>query len=711
MPLKFLNMIIFRYTRFFFYVGIILILAACNKKENLIISLDESSNPIIEIKNPHGKPIIISSISQNTGSIGYKRNDSIIWIKDLPEIIKENNETVYKWKTSNTSLFITMKTSEKDGRLDISLSINDTSRNLLDPGLWHFNLKALTNEYFTGIFERVIDGNQKESWQEGITTGLNLRGENVQMKLKPTVSAYAPFYISSNNYGLFVKGTWQGVYDFCKKDSNFVQIAFEGPDLNLSLYLDENPANIVKKHALETGPSFLPPQWALGQWRWRDNHHNRKKYYDSTLVNAPYNSDLVEDILMMQAYDIPFTAYWIDRPWGPGDRGFDDYKVDSVRFPNFGNMMKWLNNKDLELMMWIAPFVMGEMADYAENNNYQLISKDWKDARQVLIDFTNPEACKWWGDNGPGKLAKMGVKGFKLDRADGEKLTDSIHHITYSGITYRENYNDFPRQYVKATYDAVKPILGDDFILFPRAQYTGSAKYGGLWAGDTRGYHEGLRSAIIGMQRCAVMGYPIWGSDIGGYGRGFTREAAFRWLGFGCFSPIMETGPTSDRGFWNSIEEPTYDTALIATWRLYSIIRTEISGYIYDLAVEANETGMPVARPLFLEYPEQEEAWNDWQTFLLGSDILVSIIWEKGKTKHKLYLPEGSEWIDAWDTESSYTGGEYIEVKAPIYKTPIFIRSGSEIELGDLQEIYDESFKIASKKPDLSKLEKAEDWK
>jgi alpha-D-xyloside xylohydrolase len=373
-------------------------------------------------------------------------------------------------------------------------------------------------------------------------------------------------------------------------------------------------------------------------------------------------------------------------------------------------MIQWLNSKNIEMMIWIAPFVMGDMADVAEENGYFLQSNIWKKSRQILIDFTNKEACQWWGENGPAKLARMGIKGFKMDRADGEKLLDSLHLKTSIGTTYRENYNDYPRQYVKAAYDAVKPVLGDDFILFPRAQYTGSSRYGAMWSGDPRGVPEGLRSVVIALQRCSVMGYPIWGSDIGGYGRMFNRETCMRWLGFGCFSPIMENGPNVDRGFWNSPDEPSYDTELIAVWRLYAITRMKLVPYIHALAVEAHKTGMPIVRPLFLAYPEQPEAWKDWQTYLFGPDILVSVIWQKGKDKHTLYLPAGEKWIDAWNKEKIYKGGNYLEVDAPMYKIPVFIRYGSDIDLGDLESLYLESLKIAEKKPDLAELEKAEGW-
>jgi alpha-D-xyloside xylohydrolase len=665
--------------------------------------------PTLSIANPSGKDIVIQPISSELGSIGFEKAGKIYWLKGKPEKIADEAEKYfYQWEIdASTMVQLQFDTKDDEIDFDFTLKVKDQSK----ATQWFININATQDEYFTGIFERVVDGQQNNSWAKGIETAMNLRGERIEMKLKPTVSAYAPFYLSSNNYGFFVEGTWPGIFDFCNQHQNVVQISFEGPAFAFRFYLKSSPMQIVQKHALETGPSVVPPEWAFGPWRWRDEHFNNEKYFDGSVVKSPYNSDLVEDVLLMQAYDIPCTAQWIDRPWGPGQRGFDDYEFDPKKFPQAEEMIKWLNSKDIELLIWIAPFVMGDMADYAEEKGYHLESKSWKNARQILMDFTNPEAVKWWGENGPGKLARMGIKGYKLDRADGEKLMDSENLKTYTGTTYRENYNDYPRQYVKAAHDAVSAVLGNDFILFPRAQYTGSARYGGLWAGDTNGRPEGLRSAIIAMQRCAIMGYPVWASDIGGYWGDFSHETTMRWLEFGCFSPLMEVGPTKNRGFWNNTDEPYHDTELIATWRLYSKTRMKLIPYLRSLAIQARDTGMPIARPLFLIYPDQKEAWTDWQTYQLGPDILVSAIWQSGKEKHKLYLPKGVEWVDAWEKNKIYEGGQYIEVDAPKHKIPIFIRKGSEIDLGNLNELYQESLKIASHKYDLAELEKAEGWK
>jgi alpha-D-xyloside xylohydrolase len=693
--------------RIMLFLGLIALFA------NNVFGTDiEYKNSSFIISSPHLKQPL--SIGSEKSPMFMETKQGKLFLKNTPsDISKTKNGLTAVWSFDKGKKVTVSIIKDKD-----LFRINFKSAGCSDIVKWGLSINAAGNEYFTGISERPVDGDQKLCWAPGIKEAINMRGQVITSEIVPTLSLYCPFYISSRNYSFFVEGTWPGIYDFCKSEPNVVQITNEGPGLSIILNTAKSPAELVKAHSLNVGPTILPPKWAFGSWRWRNNHTQRKTFYDGTPVTAPYNSELVEDILMMKAYDIPMTVYWVDRPWAIGPDGYSDFEWDPNRFPNATEMIKWVSGKNIRFVLWIAPWIMGDMAKQGNEKGYGIKGEGLLRDKlfRTTIDYTNPAAVKWWQEKGIAKLLKQGVRGFKMDRAEEVDLPNDYVNKAFDGRVSREYRNDYPVMYAKATYDICKKICGNDFVLMPRAAYTHSSRYAAFWGGDIGNVSkdekvvpEALRCAIIALQKSAIIGYPIWGSDTGGYCSDLIdHEVTARWLGFSCFCPIMEVGPTEDRGMWDLKEEPKYDMQLIAIWRLYVKIHEKLADYSYNLAKEAAKTGMPVARPLFLIYPEQKQAWNDWQTYMYGPDILVSAIWEKGKTQHTLYLPAGEKWVDAWDKSKVYTGGKNITVDTPVYKIPIFIRQGSKIDLGDLNALYNESLKIAAKKPDLDKLQKLE---
>src|SRR5690606_27920488 len=120
----------------------------------------------------------------------------------------------------------------------VALSADDAS----DITGWGFAVEAAPDEYFTGLMERVVDGPQQASWAPGITEAMNLRGQKIDMIVKPTTSVYAPFYLSSRGYAIAIGGTWPGVYDFAATQADRVLVDFEGPSLSFTVYLSDEPA-------------------------------------------------------------------------------------------------------------------------------------------------------------------------------------------------------------------------------------------------------------------------------------------------------------------------------------------------------------------------------------------------------------------------------------------------------------------------------------
>jgi alpha-glucosidase (family GH31 glycosyl hydrolase) len=199
------------------------------------------------------------------------------------------------------------------------------------------------------------------------------------------------------------------------------------------------------------------------------------------------------------------------------------------------------------------------------------------------------------------------------------------------------------------------------------------------------------------------MGFNVWGSDTGGYHQGFNRETTARWLAFSAFCPLMEVGPTGNRGLWNAPWDPGYDGQLIAIWSLYAQVHDRLGDYLYECAKHATATGEPIVRPLTVQYPYDFDARRWWDEYLLGEDILVCPVWKSDVRSREVYLPEG-EWIDAWRPASTFEGPQNLTMDCPLHKIPVFVRKGSGVDLGDLNETYTEALERAEKKPNMADL-------
>lgn len=584
---------------------------------------------------------------------------------------------------------------EKDG-IEFSVAYLKGQR----PEKISLDFASAPDDFYSGLTEKVIDGPNPDAWKSPSDKTLNLNGERITLEMQGNLSLTAPFFISSSGYSLEILGTQPGVVDFGNSEKNTLKLIWEGEKLGVRLNFKRDPLQLIADYTLRSGPPVRLPDWAFRQWRWRDENGNRFLYSDNSLASGPYNSTLMEDLLTAKALDIPLGVYWIDRPWAIGKTGYDDFEWDDFRFPKAKEMIEWIGKQGIKLGVWIAPAFSGETLKFAEAQGFILEPKDPKGEFSGLIDFRNPRAVQYWKESGIKKLLDLGVRVFKLDRGD-ESFPASQK--------LRELKNDFPHLYAKNLHAIAKESAGDDFALLARAGFRGSSRYTAFWGGDITATEWGLRSSILGVQKAAIMGYPLWGSDTGGYSGKLDPEVLAKWIAFSTFTPIMEVGPLKDKSLMELPFDEKNLKETLAIYHFYSHLRERLLPLFIELGKNARATGTPIIRPLFAQFPDDQKTQDDWESFMFGDSILVHPLWKKGEQDVNIYLPEGT-WRDIWNPEHVLQGNQEIKKSYLLHQIPVFIRAESDFSFGDLNTAYQESVRKVQHIPSLSTIEEKEEW-
>jgi len=332
----------------------------------------------------------------------------------------------------------------------------------------------------------------------------------------------------------------------------------------------------------------------------------------------------------------------------------------------------------------------------------------------MLIDLANPDAVTWWQDRLIARITADGLAGFKCDRGE-EKPPDGVFvkGAYADGTDYREGRNAFPYWYARAVQGAWERAGVAEYVNVFRSAWKGSQRHAIFWGGDTAAGEWGLRSAIIAVQRSAVMNFPIWGSDTCGYNGFVEHENCMRWLAFSAFTPLMEFGPTENSGPWSlpldgadstDVSLPVgWDRDLIAAWILYANLHEGLLPYTRDQAAKAHEDGTPIVRPMVFMHPDRADYRTLWTQYYYGPDLVVAPPWEDGTDRVTVKVPPTGEWIDAW-TGNALAAGTTVTLDAAMHQVPILVRKGSGIDLGDLSAKWDAAVAKASVVPDLAAM-------
>jgi alpha-D-xyloside xylohydrolase len=306
-------------------------------------------------------------------------------------------------------------------------------------------------EHYYGIWEMPFGGNLDNRGADHDFLGIRHQAD-VNYS-----SARAPFYVTSNKYGVYVETTAKGHFTIAQAGKT--HFSFFDTQLKYDVIYGPSTADVFQRYNALAGPSLMPPTWAFGRIWWRDDNH------DDLRRAATAQEKAVEDADKLRALRIPAGSIWLDRPFGTGEMGWGNMDFDAS-FPDPAKIIQDLHDRGMNLLIWIANRSWNQLLVEGAARRYLYFG------RGSAADLRIPGAYTWFKDK-LNEYVKLGVKGYKIDRGEEDELPLADENL---------NAILFP----KMAAEGLRDVYGDDFFTFTRNVNDTARKYTAVWNGDTR---------------------------------------------------------------------------------------------------------------------------------------------------------------------------------------------------------------------------------
>jgi alpha-glucosidase len=537
------------------------------------------------------------------------------------------------------------------------------------------------DEHFYGLGEKAARLDKRRmafvNWNSD-TPGYN---EN-----KDPIYQTIPFYLGLQRgvaYGIFFDNSYRSYFDFGRASSERAWFGAEGGEMNYYFFYGPSIKKILGRYADLTGRMPLPPLWALG------NQQSRWSYFPDTMVE--------EVVSEYRKRDLPLDVIYLDIDYMNGYRVFT---FDKQRFPDPKGLTEKLRRQGVKVVTIVDPGIkhQKERGYHAfdqglEKNFFQrrrngdlFVPRVWP-GDSVFVDFTLPDARRWWGDlhrfytdNGiAGIWNDMNEPSDFVDQT-GKNQLDVVSYDEGEKTSHAKNRNTFALLMARATYEGLERIQPDRRpYVITRAAYAGIQRYSTMWTGDTNSTWEALSLNIPMFTSLGLSGEPFVGSDVGGFiGRG-NGELLVRSYQISFLAPFCRNHKQHDGYDQEPWRFGKYYEDII---RKYLKLRYAMLPFLYTTLEEAHRTGVPLFRPLVLNYQDDPNTHNIDDQFMIGDDLLVAPVLKPDVTSRRVYLPAGT-WYDYW-TNKRHTGGTTITVDAPLDVAPMFVRGGAILPVGPM---------------------------
>jgi alpha-D-xyloside xylohydrolase len=479
-----------------------------------------------------------------------------------------------------------------------------------------------------------------------------------------------PFYMTNRGYGVFVNHPERVSFEVASEKVERVQFSVPGEYLEYFLIYGPSPKEVLTRYTALTGRPALPPAWSFGLWL-------------TTSFTTDYDEGTVTSFVQgMADRDLPLHVFHFDCFWMK-EFHWCDFEWDTRVFPDPEAMLKRLKARGLHICVWINPYIAQRSAlfDEGAERGYLLKRPDgdvWQwdmwQAGMGIVDFTNPDARRWFGDK-LRALIDMGVDCFKTDF--GERIPTDVVYFDGSDPVKMHNY--YAYLYNKTVFEMLEEKLGKgEVTLFARSATAGCQKFPVHWGGDCTATFESMAESLRGGLSLCLSGFGFWSHDIGGFEETASASVYKRWCAFGLLSSHSRLhGSKSYRVPW------LFDEEAVDVLRFFTKLKCRLMPYLFGAAREAHETGVPVMRAMTLEFPGDPACDYLDRQYMLGESLLVAPVFSHDGVV-TYYLPAG-RWTNYFTGEVT-EGPGWVRETHDFMSIPLMVRPDSVIAVGSRED-------------------------